>query len=309
VAPDIERHGMGVLEWLHDHSADGSELPGIDDYLAEMSLSSDDGDILVGYLADRGLVEDFSTFGGLHARITASGMACVQQLRAKRDTSAQRIGTLRTRMLLWLDQRERQGVDTGDWSDFLAGPDADYYGTAFSKRDLAREAGYLKQHNLITAIDVRDLVSPAMIRPELTANGRDCVVDFGGNVSDYLNRSQRSGHTTHIMMTDSTGNITVASENVVQNVNTGLDTTKLLDFAGFVRQTLPTLGLSADQQQALDAQAKELHQESDSPTPDRGKLRRMVDAILDGLRAAAPTVVQSTAIGLGTEALKAIASS
>jgi hypothetical protein len=148
-----------------------------------------------------------------------------------------------------------------------------------------------------------------MIRPELTANGRDCVVDFGGNVPDYLNRSPRGGHTTHIKMTGSTGNITVASENVVQNVSTGLDTTKLLDFAGFVRQTLPTLGLPADQQQTLDAQAEELHQESDSPTPDRGKLRRLGDAILDGLRAAAPTVVQSTAIDLGTEALKAIGGS
>jgi hypothetical protein len=95
----------------------------------------------------------------------------------------------------------------------------------------------------------------------------------------------------------------VASENVV------LDTTKLLDFAGFVGQTLPTLGLPADQQQTLDVQAEELHQESDSPTPDRGKLRRLGDAILDGLRAAAPTVVQSTAIDLGTEALKAIGGS
>jgi hypothetical protein len=98
---------MGMLEWLHDYPADGSDLPGIDDYLAEMSLSSDDGRILVDYLANRGLVEDFSTFGGPHARITASGMACIQQLRANRDTPAQQIGTLRTRMLLWIDQREQ----------------------------------------------------------------------------------------------------------------------------------------------------------------------------------------------------------
>lgn len=92
-----------MLEWLHDQhdqSACDSELPGIDDYLAEMSLSSDDGDALVDYLVvDRGLVEDFSTGGGTHARITASGMACVQQHRAKRDAPAQRIGTLRSRML------------------------------------------------------------------------------------------------------------------------------------------------------------------------------------------------------------------
>lgn len=107
-------------------------------------------------------------------------------------------------------------------------------------------------------------------------------------------------------MTDSTGNIAVASENVVQNVNAGLDTTALLDFAGFVRQTLPTLGLPPEQQHALDAQAEALHREADSPAPDRGKLRRLLDAILEGLRLATPTVVQSTAIGLGEEAVKAI---
>lgn len=303
MAPDIEQHGTGLLELLHDDSD-----AAVATYLSEHGLSLRDGIVLVEYLSDHGLVRDVSTFGGPDANITAQGIARVQQLRTERQSPARRVATLRTRMLMWLDHQEQQEIGIDDWSQFLASPNVDYYGTPFSKQELAREAEYLKQHDLITGIDVGDMrqATPGMIRPKLTGSGRDCVIDFGGNVSDYLNRGRSGGNTTNITMTDSAGNITVASENVVQNVNSGLDTTKLLDFAGFVRQTLPTLGLPTNQQDTLDTQAGELHHEADSPTPDRSKLRRLLDAILEGLGAAAPTVVQSTAIGLGEEALKAI---
>ncbi|WNV86657.1 hypothetical protein [Umezawaea sp. Da 62-37] len=47
-------------------------------------------------------------------------------------------------------------------------------------------------------------------------------------------------------MTGSIGNITNASSNVQNNVNTGLDSTEVLKFASALRQTLPVLGLDEE---------------------------------------------------------------
>lgn len=83
--PDLQQHGAGLLEWLYDHSGDGSELPGIDTYLGYHGLSSDNGYLLVDHLVEQGLVEDISTFSAPGARILTPGIARVQRLRADRD--------------------------------------------------------------------------------------------------------------------------------------------------------------------------------------------------------------------------------
>lgn len=264
--------------------------------------------MLINYLENRGLVKDHSTFDGADASINAEGVALVQRLRAERMSPARRLGTLRSRMLTWLDDRDQQGGPS-DWSTFLVMPYIEYHGSDFTEKEVLREASYLKEHDLIKAFSAWG-VKPGTLRPTITIQGRDCLVDFGGNVSDYLNREQRANGTTsttnNITMTGSSGNITVASDNVVQNVNAGLDTTRLLDFAGLVRQSLPILGLEQSTQEELDAQSEELHREAGAATPDRSRLRSLIEAILSGLRLAAPTVVRATAIGLGEEAVKAI---
>lgn len=303
MAIDIDKHATMLLEFLHD-----SPKEVVSTYLSAHDLDIEAGMMLVDYLENRGLVRDHSTMGGSDASINAEGAALVQKLRAERMRPARRLGTLRSRMLTWLDEYSEQSGPS-DWSEFLAGPGMEYHGSDFTEKEVTREADYLQHHGLIKAFSAWGATS-GMLRPTITTQGRDCLVDFEGNVSDYLNRSQRPNNTTsttnNITMTGSTGNITVASDNVVQNVNAGLDTTKTLDFAGYVRQTLPVLGLDQDTREVLNAQAEELHQEADTAAPDRGKLRRLLDAILEGLRLAAPTVVQATAIGLGEEAVKAI---
>lgn len=207
--PDLEYHDSSLLEWIYDHSGDGSELPGIDTLLTDNGLTGDSVRVFLTYLAERGLVKDHSTFGGPVAEITAHGIAWVQQARADRQSSARRTGALRTRMLLWLDEQERCGTQATDWSGFLSGPNAVYHEAPFTKQELTREAAYLKQRNLITAIDIEE-AEPGFLQPGLTTDGRDCIIDHGGNVSDY-NRGRTGGATTNVTMSDNSGNIVVAS--------------------------------------------------------------------------------------------------
>lgn len=240
--------------------------------------------------------------GGMpDASINAEGMAAVQKIRADRMSPGRRRGELRVRMLTWLADQDHQG-GPADWSGFASGPDIAYYCNDFTEKDIHREADYLQEKGLIRSHKVWN-AAPGTVRPTITTDGQDCLVDFGGNVSEYLSRGQRPNQTTNttnnVAMTGSTGKITVASDNVVQNVNSGLDTTKLLDFAGFVRQSIPVIGVDGEEQEALGTQSEELHREASSASPDKGRLRSLTDSILEGLRLAAPTVVQSTAIGLG----------
>jgi hypothetical protein len=139
----------------------------------------------------------------------------------------------------------------------------------------------------------------------LTDNGRDCVLDYDGRAADYLDRLSRGTMNTTYIGSNS-GNVAVGSENVTQNVTTGLDTSKLLELAAAVTQALPVLGLTPDQHSELKGYAVELHDAAAAAQPDRGKLRGLVDAVMTGLTRAATPVATAIATGLGNDALRAI---
>lgn len=304
MAPNLQRQGMRLLDWLYDQHTVAPAFQDVNRFLADSDLSEDGGLLLVEHLAGRGLIEHVATMGGnLEATLTAHGTDFVQQVRAERGDSVRRSRELQQRMLRWLHNLEHRGTPPADWSDLLTGEDGDFLGAPFTLAELERQAAYLVAKGLITSAHV-DQMGDGVIKPALTAAGQDCVMDFGGNVSDYLNR--QPGGSTNITMTNSTGNIVVASENVQQNINAGIDTRKLLEFAGFVRQVLPTLELPADDQAELDADATELHQAAEDADPDRGRLQRLADAVISGLIKAAPSIVTSTAIAMGNDAVQAL---
>ena len=124
-------------------------------------------------------------------------------------------------------------------------------------------------------------------------------------MADYLRR-QNGGTMNNTYIGNNSGNIAVASQHFAQNVTSGLDTSKLIDLAAAVRQALPVFGLSEDQYSVLEGYVDELHDTASSPRPDKGNLRRLVDAIMDGLNKAATPVATAIATGLGDDAVRAI---
>ncbi|WP_158854728.1 hypothetical protein [Saccharothrix deserti] len=299
---DIEQHARGLLEHLGQ-----SEQNEVAAYLEQSGIDIQNSHLIVDYLVDAGWAKDCSTFGEPDCLLTGTGLAKAQRLLAERNSPAHRLGTLWTRMLRWLEGNP--GV--ADWSGFLAGDGVRYQGTDFTKAEVEKEAAYLYEHKLITAMRTWQ-GEDGTLRPTITTAGRDCLIHFEGDVNQYLNRGGHSttNHTTHnnttITMTDSVGNITNASSNVQQNVNSGLDTTEVLKFAGAVRQTLPVLGLDEAAQQAVDAQAEDLHQEASSAAPDRGRMRNLIDSILQTLKTAGATITLEMITGLGMQAIQAI---
>ena len=299
MAPDIERHSMELLEWLYDHPEDDGGAFPVD------SSSNDDLYDLVRFLADRYLVKDVSTFGGARADICPDGTAAVQRLRARRADPAQRAHRarmVRTHLLWWLDS---QDTAPANWSGALIGLGVDDLGTPFTMQDISREAAYLMDKGLISGH--RPWGSDDLLRPALTHAGRTCITDFGGNVSDYLNPAHRGGNTTnnHVNVSGASNNIALGDHNT-QTMTTGLDTAKVLEFAQFVSQAMPALGLPDDQQDALETQVQELQQEADSLAADPGRIRGLINRIMTGLGAATSEAIQTVAIGMGEQALESV---
>jgi hypothetical protein len=102
---------------------------------------------------------------------------------------------------------------------------------------------------------------------------------------------------------DARGNLVIGSSNVVQNNTNGFDARALLDFAGLVGQIAPTLGLPAAEQAELQSAAAALHEAASESVPEKGRLRRLGDAVMQGLTKAAPTVASQMALAAGQDAI------
>jgi hypothetical protein len=105
---------------------------------------------------------------------------------------------------------------------------------------------------------------------------------------------------------DARGNLVIGSNNVVQNNANGFDASALLDFAGLVGQIASTLGLPAAEQADLESSAAALHEAASEPVPEKGRLRRLCDAVMQGLTKAAPTVASQMALAAGQDAIHAL---
>lgn len=314
MATEIETHAADLLERLYDSDQAGvGEMETVAAYLDSKGLENSYGYDLVDLLAGSGYVNQASTMGGAAGLITAQGKRAVQKLRAERADPKLRFERLRTEMLSWLDDRENRGVATSGWDPFVELVATDE-GGGYGERDVRHAAEYLLEHQLIKAIKSSG-VTDGWHRPALTVAGRTCLTDLGGDVAAYLRRDHakpiitNNSTTNNTWVSDNHGNLNVAGEHVSQsNTNSGLDVAQILELAGGVDQLASVLRLPAAVELEIVAAAQELHAEASSRTPDRGRLRQLVDKIYAGVKDAAPTVGKNAVLALVKGAIQALTS-
>lgn len=310
---NLEEHAAKLLDWLYASYNSATPSSDIDSYLEENGLDIRFGLDVVRHLADTGLVEDVSTFGGPGALLNHRGIAAAQRRQAELAAPRRRAEELRRRMLTWLDQEEEADRIPVDWSEFEAGANLEATGGSYSHRDVLKAAQYLHHQGLITSARL-DQASDGEVRPHLTAEGHACLTDFGGVVADYLARGSRgttnvNTTSTTINVADNHGNMAMANKNVVQNLNMGLDVTEVLNLAGLVGQISQTLGLSDATRAELETEAASLHKEAESQSPNRGVMRRMIDGIVRLLGEAPTTAAKTMLVGLAEAAVQSITGS
>lgn len=302
---DLDRHGLMLIDWLYERMGDRSEMFDVEQFTELQDLPEGSARLVSQHLETRGLINAAYTMGGhVSAVITTEGIAFAHKVRAMRGDHAQRIRSLRQDLLNWLYGMERVSVAPLDWDEFIVSPANHYFGSKYDEGEVKTAVSDLAARGLIAGME-HDHSVAAWVKPRLTSDGRDCVIDYGGNVSDYLKRFS-SGNSTNVTMNHVHGNTVIGNENVVNNQASGIDIAKLVDFANFVRQVLPTLGLPEDERTEIGRQADELSEVTTASEDDRNWLRRSLDAVMTGLTKALPGVVTSTAIAMGEEARKAI---
>lgn len=212
--------------------------------------------------------------------------------------------TLRDRMVLWLFAQQQRVTPAQDWTPFLTSNSVWFLGGEFTKLEVDREVGYLRDRGLImTNTKVNEEVN-GWFYPRLTPDGLDCITIHGGSVSGFL-RSRNSGANYHFAQ--NSGAISVNGSYVTQSVSHGVDTSALLQFAQAMAQMLPVLdGIPEDDKTELRETTAAVEAEIAQPQPNIGKLRQLYNALCTGLLKATPTAAADMLIALGHDASKAL---
>jgi len=305
---DLELESIRLLDWMYDHGGDGAILS-VNGYAALRGLTDQNAWTLGEHLNASGLARVLLGMSmRVDADLTAAGVAFVQQMRTERDDAAKRNSSLRQQMLKWLYAHECRDEKTLDWNGFIEAGYSHLGGRPFQANEVHRQAEYLSKRGFITSSTI-DNVMDGCLNPRLKPDGEDCVTDFDGEVTKYMNRGG-AGNGGHIgdtyNITDNRGNVITGGSRNTQSVTHGIDTSAVLKFAGTLAQSLPVLGLSEDAQAEVRAQSDELHAEASGDQPNVGRMRSLIDSLMGAVAKASTTAVGAIVTELGNEALKAI---
>jgi hypothetical protein len=192
-----------LLRWIYETA--GTDNAAVDlTGFAEREVPLDSVVTLAGCLASDGLVTVDSDGETATAILTPHGVAAAEHAAAARADHRRRAQALRRRMITWLADREHASDVPHDWRPFLHDPRSTFHGDFFTVHELAREAHYLTEHGLIRGLSHRNGAESGWTRPRLTAKGRDCNDDYGGDVAESL-KPEQPGRSTHINVNTSPG--------------------------------------------------------------------------------------------------------
>jgi len=300
---DVETATLDLLEWIYDHGA-GNEFMSVHAFVATKDLPDTAARMLATDLRARGLITAALAWGRDDAMLTPAGTRYVQQVRQQREDPVYRIPVLRKQMLLWLFSVTRNTNKVSDWSGFLSSQYASFLGDRFTKSEMDDEVAYLVSRGFITTSTRVNEEVNGWFYPKLTADGRDCITEYGGSVSDFL-RSRNGGATYHF--SDNSGAISVNSSHVTQTVSHGVDTAAVLKFAEAAAQMLPVLdGIPHDEQGQMRECAAEIQAEAAQEEPNISRLRELFNALYRGVMKASSTVATDMLVQLGHDASKAL---
>lgn len=241
-------------------------------FFAELQVDPSTARSLVRALVHENLVQaEFGLDDDVpDGRVTVRGEVAAERLRDQGQDDVAVAGHLRRALLLWLYRCDRQGDRRPRLNAF-----AETDGVWFAGAKLSMEA----VHN--ATVDLRDagfIEGPGgwghgILRPSLTSVGRDCVEDFGGNVTDYR-RAQRSSGGMQININNPQGGQWAVGETVTQtNTLSGADAQALAVFARALQSRLPELGLPAEQEAEARQALQEIEEETTSGQPQAAQVQ------------------------------------
>lgn len=234
--------------------------------------------------------------------ITTDGRHYIERVRRERDDPSIRLPELRRLMLRYLYDTERSGLN-GNWSAFLNLDTAELLASRFTESEVKEQAEQLTDKELIFNHKTTQSPDPGWFRPALTTAGRECVVEHGGNVANYL-RAQKPqvGNIYNVV-----GQAAFSSQQFSQTMTNGADLSAVTHFAETFAQIVTTLpGLSRIDQDAVRTTAVELSTEIANPQQDASNLKRLTNLLWTIAEKAGTSAATPIILDLGHKAVDAI---
>jgi hypothetical protein len=296
---EVEILRTRFLDWLCDHRPRPNTLTSVGQF--EGIEWDDPAEVskwwgIVRQLHDEGLIVQNPSLvlRSTSVSLTSSGRSVVEQSRARRTDLAQRRAAVQTAVLRWLYNHPGE-----DQREFFAHPDAYFEGYPFETGDFDDALRYLRDKGLIRGMGTA-WQQGRVVRPELKAEGVDCVEQFGGSVRDYLNRTNGPSTGTSITVHgNNSGQIAVGNRDANLSVSHGVAAEELAKVVSDIVAAIPNLGLGTDDAERLREAARQVGTELQAETPDKSWLGRLADRMAGVLeRAAASTVAMGLNAGL-----------
>lgn len=192
---DFDALRDSLMDWAYDQAAGRfHEIVHVTPFAEAHDVDTGTAFTLVRACRDMGLARDESTFGGAALQLTPAGISAVLARRRRRDDPALRAAAARSGLLRWLYRQELAGVRRAWPKQFADTDDAMYEGSRLSSIEIDHAAEYLAAKGLIDGTKVYG--GQGLERAAITVDGRDCVTNWGGDVSGYL-RGQQHAATTY----------------------------------------------------------------------------------------------------------------
>jgi hypothetical protein len=239
--------------------------------------------------------------------ITQFGVDVVSEVRQRRNDRPARAAASRLALINWLYGHYADGTSPKSTEEFLDS-DASYYaGQQVTAAEVGQAVVYLNERGLVEGGGVAETVH--LIQPRLTARGVECA-ESGKPVSEFLSPPQATSGPTFNVQIDGSQNVVVGTQSgFTQNNTSGIDAevlARLVHFATVARQSLPSSGLDEQQQVTVEQLSQELEAEASGDNPDRGRLRKLADRLVDALAPAAATALGGVVTALGQQTVAAI---
>ena len=275
-----------LIDWIYEHGGTvaGEAVP-IMGFANGVGLDTPGAFQLLNFCTEQGLVDrGRSTMGNPVAVLTPFGMQYARSRQQRRSDPAQRARTCRSELLRWFYRQRLAGTTSPVTEQFAWDPAAAGDGSAFSPTEIDDAAEYLADKDLVKGVNVDQARGP--IRAEITNAGIDCVIDWEGDIAQYLRDQRGYGPTYHGPVINGNADrsqFTYGNRDVIQTINSGQHIAPgfeaLAEAVATLLAHLPTLELTTSDREDVEAVAAEVLAEIRQPEPQPGRVRRAVAAL------------------------------
>jgi hypothetical protein len=175
-------------------------------------------------------------------------------------------------LLQWLYDRWQENGDTGvQLFNFFLDSRSIFEGELFTADDVALTALFLRDRGLIDGTGAAE--KPGLLIAGINSSGIDCVENFEGSVSKYLNREQPVSYQTNFYGAVTGNQLAWGDHNQQTIEHKGFDAEGVSRLVQAIVEALPVLGLVESDATEVKNLAASARAEAEKERPDRNWVR------------------------------------